>query len=285
MEVTKEPYWSKEAHPNYNRWKRGREIAVHRAAFLRSILENEVNLTGKVILDIGSGIGGTASVLSDSNICVSLDISFPKLLSQDEKPLLHKVCADGRFLPFKPGTFDVIILQDVIEHIDHAEIVIKEVFQALKEGGIIYISSPNKFSSVNILSDPHWGLPLISLLGRKAIKKYVLPILRKSERHRNDFAALYSIRTILNFISDQGTARLWTKYATSELFNGNKGIIWSDFHLKFVKAIRFFGFHHLYLKIVNDKFGLITWIYTPTFYITVKKQKNYSYFVSQFKKD
>ncbi len=276
MEIKKEPYWNSETHPNYHRWKRGREIAAYRAAFLRSILEKEIELKGKVILDIGSGIGGTASVLSETNTCISLDISFMKLRSQDESPSMHRVCADGRFLPFRPGTFDVIILQDVIEHIDHAERVLNEVFHVLKDSGLIYISSPNKFSSANIIADPHWGLPLVSLFSRPCIKKYVLPLLRKSERNRDDFAALYSINTIKKFIGDQGCLKLWTSFATSELFKGNKGIIWSDFHLKLMQVVKFFRFHLLYLKWVNDDFGLITWIYTPTFYITVKKKKNYS---------
>lgn len=48
--------------------------------------------------------------------------------------------------PFKDHSFDVVILADVIEHLENESQVIKEVHRILRPGGFLIISTPNRQS-------------------------------------------------------------------------------------------------------------------------------------------
>ena len=72
--------------------------------------------------------------------------------------------------------------------------MIDDLTSLLKNNGIIYLSTPNKYSLINIISDPHWGMPLISLFNRNQIKKYFLRNFRKSDYQREDVAELLSLK-------------------------------------------------------------------------------------------
>ena len=72
MEVAeKQIPWLDEKHPNYERWKRAREISIERGKFVMSIISKVRECQNLKILDIGSGEGGTSKVLSEDNIVTS----------------------------------------------------------------------------------------------------------------------------------------------------------------------------------------------------------------------
>jgi len=265
------PAWLDKSHPNYERWKRARKISEERGKFVESILSKEITASGLHILDLGSGEGGTTKVLSEKNDVVSFDINRERLLRQ-EINLYQKVCGDSEFLPFKTASYDVIILQDVIEHIQNKDKIINSLVTLLKKNGIIYLSTPNKFSIFNIISDPHWGVPFISLLKRKSIRKYFSNVFRKTESARKDIAELSSLKTLLSLFEDKFEVRLFTTLSVNELFSGNKGIVWSSFHLKLVGAANKLKIGRLITFMANDKLGLINKFFTPTFYFTMKKK-------------
>lgn len=55
------------------------------------------------------------------------------------------IVADGKNLPFKNNSFDLVIIESVLEHIDEPEKVIEESARVLKKGGRIHISIPFVF--------------------------------------------------------------------------------------------------------------------------------------------
>jgi len=46
-------------------------------------------------------------------------------------------------LPFKTGSFDAISCLEVIEHVENAERLVRELRRVLKKGGFLVISTPN----------------------------------------------------------------------------------------------------------------------------------------------
>ncbi len=182
-----------------------------------------------------------------------------------------KINGDALTLPFNKNSFDLIILQDVIEHLPEITNLNKVLFDILKDDGIIFISTPNKFSLLNIISDPHWGMPIVSLLTREKIKKYFLRFFRKQDFVRNDIARLFSLNELKKIFEDKFVLTLNTKFAVQKLFNGHKGIVWSSFHLFLLKIILSLKLDKLIVKITNDKFGLLNKYITPTFYLILKK--------------
>lgn len=274
MEMTASAPWLDISHPNYERWKRGRDLSIFRGRFIESLINQNKQITNKKILDLGSGEGGTAVVLSEKNSVLSLDINFIRLQRQMQnfgEVSFSQINADARHLPLPDLFFDLIIVQDVIEHLIDIDLFIEELRRVLKPGGVIYLSTPNRNSIFNLISDPHWGLPFLSLFKRETIKNYYLKRFRKSEVNRKDIAELFSLNDLIKRFHESFDIKLNTVFSVRELINGNKGIVWSSFHLLIVRILKIFRLNKLLLLAANDKAGWINNYFTPTFYITLTK--------------
>jgi len=273
VEKTFHPAWLEKDHPNYFRWERGRKLSGERADFVFRLLHlNNIRTGGIKVLDLGSGEGGTSALFSKNNFAVSFDISLIRLVRQDKYKLINKIKGDAEFLPFKSNSFDLIIMQDVIEHIDEPKKIIHEIKRILKKEGNIFLSTPNKFSVFNVLADPHWGLPLLSLFDRYRIKKYFLKYFRKNETGRSDIAELFSLSGLKKLFTEEFEQKLCTKESVQLLFNGNKGIVWSNFHLRFIKLIKFLKLSKAIEKISNNDYGILNYFFTPTFYLILNRK-------------
>lgn len=54
----------------------------------------------------------------------------------------YDVVGDGHQLPFLDSSFDGVVLQAVLEHVPHPDLVVIEAQRVLKKGGVIYVSVP-----------------------------------------------------------------------------------------------------------------------------------------------
>jgi SAM-dependent methyltransferase len=259
-------------HPNYERWKRAREISLERGKFVQAVISNFTNCRNLKILDIGSGEGATVKVLAVDNFVISIEKNPTRLKKQFNTSAKFLILGDALDIPLKKNTFDVIILQDCIEHLNFVEKFVEQLYPLLNEDGIIYLSTPNKYSILNIISDPHWGLPIVSLLSREKIKGYFLRHFRKKDFLRDDIAELFSLRELEDTFGQQFNLILNTKFAVKELLDGNKGLIWSNFHIKLLNLITKSRLKKLLIKITNDRKGNINKFLTPTFYLILKKK-------------
>lgn len=265
--------WLDKTHPNFERWQRARELSIERGKFVYSVI-NQINQTENLsVLDLGSGEGGTTKVFSENNFVTSFDLSLVRLKRQSENfNCLLNVNGDALNLPFANKSFDLIIVQDVIEHLTNTQKFYSELKRVLKNKGIIFLSTPNKFSIFNILNDPHFGLPVVSLLKRKSIKKYFLKYFRKSDYMRSDIAQLFSLNDIQRIFQNDFNISLNSRFAVSELFKGNKGIVWSDFHLKIMGLCKTIKLDWLINKLSDDNFGIINKYFTPTYYLLLNRK-------------
>ena len=259
-------------HPNYERWQKARDLSNHRAKFVESVLSAEVVTRGLKILDVGAGEGNTSKLLAKNNFIVSLEPKPERIERIEKTDTLFPVIGDSLRLPFKVSHFDIIIFQDVIEHLDVNIKMIYDLTSLLKDNGIIYLSTPNKYSLINIISDPHWGMPIISLFNRNQIKKYFLKNFRKSDYQRDDIAELLSLKKIYDLFGQDYFIKILTKFSVNYLLDGGKGLVWSNFHLRLVKMVNHFGLSKILRRIANDNPGIINNFFTPTFYIILKKK-------------
>ena len=291
------PAWLDENHPNFIRWKRARELSIERGKFVYSLISQFKECKNLKVLDLGSGEGGTSKVFSQDNFVISFDLSLVRLQRQKENVIpkessteesvfiegersliLSKITqsrlvnGNATKLPFLNSSFDLIIVQDVIEHLSETKPFLAEIKRILKPHGTVYLSTPNKLSLFNFFSDPHFGLLFISVFKRETIKKYFLKYFRKKDFNRNDIAQLLSLAKIQNLLGKAFEVELNTKFSVTELFNGNKGIVWSNFHLRLIKFIRLLRLDMLIKKMANNKIGIINKYFTPTFYLILKKK-------------
>lgn len=52
------------------------------------------------------------------------------------------VVADALMLPFREGSFDLIVCTAVLEHVTRTETVISEIYKCCKKGGVVYVEMP-----------------------------------------------------------------------------------------------------------------------------------------------
>lgn len=98
------------------------------------------------ILEIGSGLGYlTYSLIKADYDAIGLDISQTAVKQANETFGEHYIAADlFEYSKLYPGTFDIIILTEVIEHVDRPSDFIKAIIHLLKPGGRAIITTPNK---------------------------------------------------------------------------------------------------------------------------------------------
>ena len=259
-------------HPNYDRWQKARDLSDERAKFVERIISSEITPEGLKILDVGSGEGSTSRLFSQKNIVISLEPKQERIKKILMTDTLYPIVADSLNLPLKNKLFDLIILQDVVEHLEVNKKLIDDLTFLLSDEGIIYISTPNRFSIINIISDPHWGMPFICLFNRDKIKKYFLKYFRKNDYQRNDIAGLLSLNKICKLFEADFSIKLFAKFSVEYLLAGGKGLVWSKFHLRLVKMINTLSLKKILLHVATDKPGIINKFFTPTFYIILKRK-------------
>jgi SAM-dependent methyltransferase len=130
VEISK--VYDREAHIYIDRRPWMDTYVLHRIiSFVQSLVDDD-----KIILNIGSGPGWLESSLVGVRDFVSIDISVNMVKMVTKYSKSHVLCADGEHLPFRPGSFDIIIASRVIKFMD-TESLIKEIKDALKNGGML----------------------------------------------------------------------------------------------------------------------------------------------------
>jgi ubiquinone/menaquinone biosynthesis C-methylase UbiE len=123
-------------HPSYL-WRNGQDRRLN-------LIRQYVELRGKRILDVGCGLGMYVSrfrQFSDDVYGVDID---PDKVAQASEWLPNVRVSAAESLPYNDDTFDVILLNEVIEHVDDDRATIREAYRVLAPGGHAIIYAPNR---------------------------------------------------------------------------------------------------------------------------------------------
>ncbi|MDR7555338.1 MAG: methyltransferase domain-containing protein [Armatimonadota bacterium] len=106
-----------------------------------------------LVLDLGCRDGALAHALGlDPARTVGVDIDLDALRTARGSARLRPVACDlWAGLPFKDGTFDVVLAGEILEHVPFPEVVLEEARRVLREGGVLVGSVPNAFRLKNRL--------------------------------------------------------------------------------------------------------------------------------------
>ena len=120
-------------------------------SFIRSLIGDPA---GKKFLDIGCGCGFFTNYARNNNaslvVGIDREINALKSAKYYEKEFIGKrsnqyILSD--IIPFgKYNCFDIILIKDVIEHINNDSYLIHQVSNLLSENGVLIISTQNSFS-------------------------------------------------------------------------------------------------------------------------------------------
>lgn len=99
-----------------------------------------------LILDVGCGGAWLASALvPKGKQVISMDISTinpVRAVEIVQAPQHSGLVADVYSLPIKPGTIDCIIASEIIEHVKDPELFLACLFNVLKPGGTLIVTTP-----------------------------------------------------------------------------------------------------------------------------------------------
>ena len=97
-------------------------------------------LKGQIIIDVGTDMPFRKELSRFQKLCqgcyYTFDFPFGHSRNQPD------IYGDAHLLPFKSESIDSIICKDVIEHVQHPEKVIGELYRCLKYGGKAFVTLP-----------------------------------------------------------------------------------------------------------------------------------------------
>ena len=106
-------------------------------------------ISGKRILDFGSGNGVTANHFAERNIVTAVEPSAEMLRDRWDDREYEQIAGDiSALADFADGSFDVVLCHNVLEYVDNKQQVVSELCRLLKVGGRLSILKHNRAGRV-----------------------------------------------------------------------------------------------------------------------------------------
>jgi SAM-dependent methyltransferase len=121
-----------------------------RGVAVADTLDREIGLARRRMLDVGSGVGETVLECLKRGADVTgvepdqelVEIARALLLEHAEDPT-RVMLGVGERLPFRDGTFEIVVCNHVLEHVRHIRRVVAEMVRVTEPGGWLLVSGPN----------------------------------------------------------------------------------------------------------------------------------------------
>ncbi len=261
---------------NKTLWANYEQFGRARGRLVAHILSGFMNIARADILDFGCGTGGIALELASLGAQVAaLDMNVDKIAVLEKKIKGQSIKIFNQ-LPDAANTYDAIILLDVIEHLMQPDHVLKKLYNLLKPPGVIYLSTPNKLSLFNFMVDPHFSLPIVSILKRQHVKRVLADWLTWQSKERMDFPELLSLKEFDRLMARCGFEWQFVNSQVADFAFENPASVWNrNSHLQIVNGLKKVGLTSAVHNRVSDKVGLFNIWLNPTWYIIAQKKARF----------
>jgi 2-polyprenyl-3-methyl-5-hydroxy-6-metoxy-1,4-benzoquinol methylase len=126
-------------------WRSGQERRM-------ALIEPYVPLEGQLVLDLGCGLGEYVRAFARRGAyALGSDIATDRLVQADQRVretgtsgVAGFLAHAGEAMPFRDGSLDVIVLNEVIEHVEDDRATLREIARALRPGGTCILYAPNR---------------------------------------------------------------------------------------------------------------------------------------------
>lgn len=161
-----------------------------------------------ICLDIGCSIGATGDIIGPEVkkfIGVDIDKEAIKLAKKNNHLANVKFeLGNATNLKFHDNAFDIIICNQVYEHVPNKEQLFSEIYRVLKNSGICYLGATNRLT----LIEPHAKLPFLSWLPKKIANIYIKAA-GKGEFYYENLCSYWGLKRVLkNFKIEDYTIKV-----------------------------------------------------------------------------
>lgn len=262
---------------NESLWSRYHDAALQRGWLAAELLSQRLDLKGARVADLGCGAGGATLQLAERGAVVAavdcrLDATqklLDKVHGQGLSVSVH--CADIKtWQPPQPQ--DVVLLWDVLEHVPDPLPLLRQINGYLNPQGCMLLATPNKWSPVNLICDPHYSLPVLACCKRSWVAWVVIKKLGWFTAEKSDIAQLLSWRELRALLNRAGFEYHWVVRQVTERALQEPQSVWNrSWHLRIIRFLTAWLPHRL-LGWLPKKPGLINQWLLPTFYLVAYKR-------------
>jgi 2-polyprenyl-3-methyl-5-hydroxy-6-metoxy-1,4-benzoquinol methylase len=160
-----------------------------------------------ILLDVGCGFGAFLDAAKSVGwkACGVEVASLPASIAARCHNVFNGYLSDA---PYEPNLFDVVRLNNVIEHTPSPRALLRDIVRVLRPGGLLYISTPNVDSFSLALQRARWnyvgGQDHVYLLGLKTLRRLLeaegFEVMRLSTRGIQLARKDQSLETVLFFL-------------------------------------------------------------------------------------
>lgn len=168
---------------NSEAWRSYANREIQRGRAIARQVRKHIPLAGRRMLDVGCGYGGTLVCFAEQG-CNVVGVEIDEERARVGKKRLadigiqadyrmDDICSPG--IKDRIGTFDIIVVQDVLEHVMDPGLTIATLASLLRRDGVIYVVVGNKYSPDQLMADHHYAQAGMTILSRpQAIEYYKL---------------------------------------------------------------------------------------------------------------
>lgn len=150
-----------------------------------------------VLLDIGCSTGFATKTFAERyRQVIGVDIDEPAVAfaaTHNSEANVTYAVMDSQMLAFPDGSFDIVTCAHVYEHVPDAGRLMSEIYRVLKVGGICFFTAGNRIALV----EPHYRLPLLSLLPKR-LANYYLRILKRGNAYYETHLTYWGLKRLVS---------------------------------------------------------------------------------------
>lgn len=223
LESARTDWWSS---GNFDTWKRLYAGEYPRGFLIIDTLRKyapEFHVEGASVLDVGCGDAGALIAFAEQGAkCAGIECFDTSLERGRLRAADHGVEVDLRkgvaeSIPYPDATFDLVMLDNVLEHVTDRPLTLREVKRVLKPGGLLYMVTPKPFSLYSLWNDPHYDLAGLVLMPR-SMQIWYFEKIRGGGKGTYDVGVIPTRRKIRQLLDEAGfkitvsPRELWINY-------------------------------------------------------------------------
>lgn len=180
------------------------------------------------VLDIGCGDAGALIAFAERGAhCAGIEtddksIARGRLRAREHDVRIAIDKGSAEHVDCPDGSFDLVMLDNVFEHVRDQEQTLREAKRVLAAGGLLYLVTPKPFSLYALWNDPHYDLAGLVLMPRK-MQIWYFEQVRGGGRGRYEVGNIPTRRAARKMLRDAGfelvvsPRELWLRYLRNRI--------------------------------------------------------------------